>query len=83
VGIVNVSRIDRSGGFGKPMLRFFPRVAHAARGGDFAHQAVQADGVGRDRRVALIGNNFPVNERKGAQRRHCFVEPNAGARAEA
>ena len=57
-----------------------PRFALAPRRRDLPHQAMQADGVGRDRRVALVHDRLAVDQREGAQRRHRLVEAVVGER---
>ena len=43
-----------------------------------AHQPMQPDRVGRDRRIALVRDRLAVDEREGAQRRDRLVEAVAG-----
>ena len=52
----------------------------APRRRNLPHQTVEADSVGRDRRIALVRDRFAVDQREGAQRRHGFVETVAGER---
>ena len=69
-GIVEgVLRIDRRQRLHEGALRQLARIAHPPRRRDLAHQPVQADGVGADRRVALVHDGLAVDEREGAQRR--------------
>ena len=67
-------RIDCGQSLDQCPPHLLPRFAVAAGSGDFADQAVQADRVGRDRRVALVFDRLAVDQGEGAQRRHRLVE---------
>src|SRR5262245_60567391 len=45
---------------------------------DLAHQAVEADGVVRDRQVSLIGDAYTLDQREGSQRSYGLIETIAG-----
>ena len=73
-------RIDRRQSLHQCPPGILMRVAFVPRRRDLAHETVQADAVGRDRRLALVRDRLAVDQRKGAQRRHRFVEAVIGER---
>jgi hypothetical protein len=44
------------------------------------HQTMEADGVGRDQQVSLVGDVFAVDQCEGSQRSYGFIETIAGKR---
>ncbi len=59
-------------------MRFIAPLALAPSKCDLAHQAMQADSVGRDRRVALVCDRLAVDQGERAQHRYGLVEAVAG-----
>ena len=51
-----------------------PRLPLAPRRRNLPHQPVQADGLGRDRRIALVRDRLAVHQRESAQRRQGLLE---------
>ena len=73
--VEDVSRIDRRHRLDESPPRRLGRLALPPPRRDRAHQPMQPDRLGRDRRVALVGDRLAVDEREGAQRRDRLVEP--------
>jgi hypothetical protein len=74
----NLFWINRSHDLHQRTVCIQPRVVGEPCSRDFAHEAVQADCFGGDRRVALVGDCLAVNEGENTQRRYRLVEPVAG-----
>ena len=71
----HIGRIDGGDRLDQAGTHSFARICLATGRRHPPDEPVQADAVRGERRIALVGDRFAVDQGEGAQRRHGFVEP--------